>query len=551
MSQELQPTATVTRQRLRDRAIIAIALLIMVLGSASLALRVAVSLDGRAVWDDSYMFVRYASNLVNHGVLAWNPGGPPTYGLTSLLFLAVVVPLRLAFDSPIVLAVASSVVSGILFLGLVAGMLGDVAGRREHAVIGAYVVVALMLAGPTFYLHFVGGMDTLFAMAYVTLYIIVARRFEQAPGLAIRIAMGVIGGLAFAARPDLLLFTWLVPLVVVGFAREAAVRRAAVQVLALTVGLTAAQMALAAVLLGTPLPLPFFAKSLANYDGFNLAAYAAVPREQLLQFASGYGLLLLPIGLNLVVYRRRFWRRCTAVEKGLLLAAVLFALYYLFFVLQIMYFFARFYQPLLPVLVLLAGRSIASLLAGYRDDLRPRIRQTRLVQRVELVLGAGVVCSLVILLGMDILALVPGLGRTRHLDPAGLYYAPENDWYRANWFRLPEFAALSDQLVVAATEVGLPGIMGPGWTIIDLSGLNDPEIARDGFDGVRFFENRQPDLIIMPHPDYGGLIEAIQSAPYFQRHYDFYPADSLDTAMGIALWRDSFYYAGMATIAQR
>src|SRR4029453_7354546 len=42
------------------------------------------------VWDDSYMFVRYADNLRAFHTVAWNPGGAPTYGLTSPLFLSVV-----------------------------------------------------------------------------------------------------------------------------------------------------------------------------------------------------------------------------------------------------------------------------------------------------------------------------------------------------------------------------------------------------------------------------------------------------------------------------
>src|SRR5215831_18276787 len=39
------------------------------------------------VWDDSYMFVRYADNLPRFHAIAWNPGGAPTYGLTAPLFL--------------------------------------------------------------------------------------------------------------------------------------------------------------------------------------------------------------------------------------------------------------------------------------------------------------------------------------------------------------------------------------------------------------------------------------------------------------------------------
>ena len=43
--------------------------------------------------DDSYMFVRYADNILAYGNASWNPGGEATYGLTSSLFLVVVLPI--------------------------------------------------------------------------------------------------------------------------------------------------------------------------------------------------------------------------------------------------------------------------------------------------------------------------------------------------------------------------------------------------------------------------------------------------------------------------
>ena len=51
-------------------------------------------------WDDAYMFTRYADNLLATGKATWNPGGEPTYGLTSVLYLAVVVPFHLLLVQP-------------------------------------------------------------------------------------------------------------------------------------------------------------------------------------------------------------------------------------------------------------------------------------------------------------------------------------------------------------------------------------------------------------------------------------------------------------------
>src|ERR1043166_3009783 len=71
------------------------------------------------VWDDAYMFARYADNLLAHGRIAWNPGGEPMYGLTSPLFLMVVTPLRTLFPGdPMRVVLLSSLLCGGVWLGL-------------------------------------------------------------------------------------------------------------------------------------------------------------------------------------------------------------------------------------------------------------------------------------------------------------------------------------------------------------------------------------------------------------------------------------------------
>src|SRR5262245_16582256 len=60
--------------------------------AALAALKVLVKFDVGTLWDDSYMFQRYAQNVVGDGRIAWNPGGEAAYGLTSPLFLIIAVP---------------------------------------------------------------------------------------------------------------------------------------------------------------------------------------------------------------------------------------------------------------------------------------------------------------------------------------------------------------------------------------------------------------------------------------------------------------------------
>ena len=48
-------------------------------------------------FDDAYMFIRYANNLLAGYGHAWNPGGEQTFGSTSLTHLGVVTLLKACF----------------------------------------------------------------------------------------------------------------------------------------------------------------------------------------------------------------------------------------------------------------------------------------------------------------------------------------------------------------------------------------------------------------------------------------------------------------------
>ncbi|HEY2732687.1 MAG TPA: hypothetical protein VGI70_01820, partial [Polyangiales bacterium] len=57
------------------------------------ALLATITLGGidRPPYDDSYFFKRFALNLLDHGVFAWNVSDGPVYGNTSQLFQLIVV----------------------------------------------------------------------------------------------------------------------------------------------------------------------------------------------------------------------------------------------------------------------------------------------------------------------------------------------------------------------------------------------------------------------------------------------------------------------------
>lgn len=176
------------------------------------------------IWDDAFMFVRYADNLMKYGKLSWNPGMEPSYGLTSILYLIVITPIRiLTSNNPALTAMLSSMLCGFLFIGLsillVFKYIKATPTIKYSLVL--LTLISLALANEHLSAHFCSGMDTTFAMSYITLYLIIAIAFERSSSLKTGITLGIIGGLAFSVRPDIMLFSYIVPFSIILFAREA------------------------------------------------------------------------------------------------------------------------------------------------------------------------------------------------------------------------------------------------------------------------------------------------------------------------------------------
>jgi len=514
---------------------------------AVLALTALYHFTDSSVWDDSYMFVRYADNLLEHGQLAWNPGARPTYGLTSVLYLGVVLPMRLLTrGDPALAAVASSTASAALFV-LALVVLIDwhaYAGPTGRRALVLLTLFALSCAALHIGTHMASGMDTLFALAYVTVYIIAGKRFERAPSTGKALALGVLGGLAFLVRPDLMLYSACVPAALLLFGRDSAMRR-----LALLAGLASAvvlgaELGVARLYFGTALPLPFFAKGAGLYGPSIKAVYRWTPLVQFVQYAAYYWLPMLLVVLGLFVRDRHGERRSSPVELGLLVATVLFLVYYLGFVLQVMYMASRFYYPTLPAILFLAAQSAARLgrrLGAPSDEALARVPRAAC--------WLGLLALLYALTPQAKLALDSIRGRKARIgrfDSAD-DYGTNAEWRRF-WFALDRFAALPDDLVIATTEIGRPGALAPRKTIVDISGLNEPAVALRSFSPEWLLAEKRPDLIYLPHPDYAEMVAVIREHPRFAKDYEYHSAESLDATMGIALRRDSKHFDAMRKI---
>jgi hypothetical protein len=499
------------------------------------------------VWDDGYMFVRYADNLRAFHTVAWNPGGEPTYGLTAPLFLGVVVPVRMLMPgNPTTAALLSSLICGLVFLALLLLLVYRATNASPLVKRSILLLTLASLAFASSHLdhHLVSGMDTMFVLAFLTLLVWLGMRQEQALSPARAVALGLCGGIAYLVRPDLLIYTSIVPCAQVAFSPSARARRLWLVALLLTLLIVILELVCTALYFHSAFPLPFYAKSMGLYADFNPSRYRHTPFRELLDFFLSYKFLIVMIGADLV-WNRRTWRQeSSPLEKGLLAATVLFILYYLLFVLQIMGREQRFYYPTLPALAFLAAHSTARL-ARRAQEIAPRVPAWPRLYGLGLVL---LIWAAVLPPRMSDdydLLLKFGHGQMAHFNIWDEYRFGG----RSLWFHLDDFSALPDDLVIATTEIGRLSAMNPHKAIIDLAGLNDTELARSRFSAEHLFAHARPDLIYMPHPDYRGMQRELTGSPIFIKEYVYYPAETLGPyLMGVALRRDSRYFPAMQRI---
>lgn len=502
------------------------------------------------VFDDSFMFVRYADNLIHEGRIAWNPRGEPTYGLTSPLYLLVIIPLRLIFThNPVLTVTLSSSISGLIFLILLGFLLHRHirAGNTVKWLSIAFVFWSLALARESLLLHFLTGMDTLFALAYITVFIYLSKQQEKNPGQASTLIISIFGGFAYFIRPDLLLYTLLVPVFQILCAKDKQQRNMGWLSLATMIGLTVIQMTAAFLYFHTPVPLPFYAKALRSYQNFDTTRYRAVPFMRLYEFCYYYRFLFIVIGFDLMLNFKRRVREISSVEKALFVSTGLYLLYFTFGVLQIMSFFQRFYYPALPAIVMLAAQSFVSIANSIPSSLKEAVKRTH---RNHWRLASLLLLALLIPdtksrnLWLDIQSHERRIDRLNTKDEYS-----SRAFNRLFWRDLDRFSTLPDDLVIATTEVGHPAEFNPHKTVIDLAGLNETDFALHPFTPERLFAKYQPDLFYMPHPDYRGMNASLLNYPRLLQEYELFPARGRqDSELAIALWRKSRYYLQMRQI---
>jgi hypothetical protein len=498
---------------------------------------------GPTDFDDAYMYLRYAHNALAGQWLAWNPGEAPVYGVTSLLhfLLVTVISGLLPGRHAAVLQIASGGAALALLAALVTlcgHFCRDVRLRGQYLLWGA-LLLPLLCYREVFFFHAHTGMDTMLAALANTTVVFASLRLAEKPSSARALAAAGAGLLAIEARPDNVIIAALCPLLALWLLAPAPRLRPLLVWAGALSGLVLVDLILKWRLLGTPLPLAFYAKQPWYYRGF-VGEFTWNP----FLFLEVALAAVSPFLAALVLFSRRASVRLLLVL--LIPAMVTFAA--LFSVNQIMGHLGRFFFPSLPLLVV-AGTLVAD---RWVQGLPLAPRSAPFVAR-----------SLLFRLACALLALVGG---ARALEAAGRAYesrAQTQALASLDGYRIPAAASLPDldswqasheiaRLAAASppgttfamSEHGLVGAYAPRAVIIDVLGLHDPIFARSGFSAAELWR-RQPDVIWMPHPDHTQMLRDILDSDELWQHYVFYP-DAF--SYGVALRHDGPRYAILADL---
>ncbi len=485
---------------------------------------------GPTPFDDAYMFYRYAMQVRDGLGIAWNPDGIQTYGLTSHLWLLVVLPFTFLPMSP---SAALQLASGLAFVAAVTIMVATVTGQattalmRNRAAVFALVGLPLLII-PFFSFNITTGMDTMASMAAHAGIAWGVLHYLARPSMARACAVGLLAFVAVLTRPDNGVVALGIPML--AFIRQWRWDRwrDLIHLAALPMVLIGVELVVCQLVFGVPLPLGFYAKSLHAYAGFQNPENPVT-----------YAMLALWCALPFVIIVLAVTRRRDLAWLAVFVLPVLLTVIYLLSVQQVMGWSGRYYIPFLPYLIVPALLMLDQALAvdGVGNGLPKRIAMCALGALVAMAASLPLQRAAA---DAYLRAIKPAPIAVPSLPIKAAIALPKRGWFEViRQISDVVIGPLPKGAVVALSEVGYVGVNALNKTVIDLVGLNDTTIGRKGF-SMDYVLARQPDLIWLPNDDYTGLVSTIVSD---RRLYERYTVIAGAFNYGIAIRRDSRHRA--------
>jgi len=482
-------------------------------------------------FDDAYMYCRYASNFLAGYGFSWNAADGPAFGATSPVFLFLITVSKSLFtaDNSFLLSF-TSFSAGLLGLGVLvfAGYKSGKLLSKKHLPL---LVIPLCLVSTSFRYHSFTGMETTLAFLANAILILSVVLYSSKPGETRFVLMLLASVLTFMVRPDNGIYSLLFPALYLLSVRKLPLKRAAVFliVFAAAAGFLAL---LYSRLFGSPLPVPFYAKSGDYFSGYsgranwNAAGYLLHFLRDVAPFT---GIVIL------------FGRKTTVPALLAILLPVAFTFVYYATTLQIMGWFARYYFPSIPFVVFAAFIAV-------EDKLKNRYPVSLLKRVPVLIAFLAPIYFSPLKIGITNWweSSVPVV---QLYSPKTVYITADHStlepipWWNAIQYISTVAGSLPPGITVAATEYGYIASENLHAVIIDMAGLHDMELARSGFSSTRIL-SRHPDFIWLPHTDYTSFRTMLLDDPDFYENYAFYPGVF---NYGVALRLNSSCYNEMLT----
>lgn len=446
------------------------------------------------IFDDSYMYVRYALNFWEHGTFGWNPEAH-SYGCTSMLYgiwVTLWTPLfPVEWEAYQLLLMGSSLLFSMIGIGLLFSVLRilfpDDTARWMW-------ILPLICAFP-FLGNSLNGMDTTMSFASIALMVFFWLKDLNPDSWKQLILLAIVSYLPFLVRPDNGFYVLLIPFIMV----FRSWRRGQIIRFYLILGaLLAADLLFKFLIFGSPVPLPFFSKS----DSFFLA-YRGMTMWPL----HLYWLYFITIGgLPLLIGMLR--QTPPYQSRGLLIILpVLLTLMVLSSKIMVMGGFMRFFYPSL----------IGIIVAGFLIQ-----KGSRLLVSHKLIL---VVWSILSFGGIFLTEYQERKEEAEDLELV-LLANPDSGTEIDEIYPVDALFLVMDQMpngaTVAGSEHGRLSVQYPNMRIMDLMGLHDKEIALNGYSD-EYLSVKQPEVVWMAHDHYVGLNHQILNGAYFREAYEFFP----------------------------
>lgn len=469
---------------------------------------------GDVRFDDSFMFIRYANNLLETGTYGWNPG-EKTFGCTSIPYTFFICLLKW-LGAGNILKSSLLLLSAAVFWALAAFIMMErlfahiLRSSTFNNGIVSKLMVLFIIVNPFVIRNVVTGMDTSMSLFFNTLMIYSFFRYVERPCFKRALPAAFFSYFIFLVRPDNGIYSILFPIAFLFYHRFSFKQVSGI--LGMIVFFIAVDTFIKYLYFGNPLPLPFYAKTKGFYN-----AYTNIYLWNNLEYM--FGIIVSTAGI-LIIANLLIRTRTSTRPVVLLLAPVVATFAYLFTILQIMGTEGRYYIPSIPFL-------LSALLLGVIKANNIFFPLT--ARNFSFTLIAGALCL------VGIFVVTPIYHERQHkreLTAARRFPVPKEiagGPVVSYPFNVPmteifrSASALCKSLpegsVVAATEYGYIGAENPHVTIIDLCGLHNKDLALRGW-SEHILKNGNPDFIWMPPQGYVGLWYTIINDPYFVSEYE-------------------------------